>query len=97
MLPHQVSHHCPSTPTILVGTKLDLRDDRDTIDKLGERKLKPISQPQGCSMAKEIKAEKYLECSALSQKGLKGVFDEAIRAVLRPKAPPKKKKHCVLL
>jgi GTPase SAR1 family protein len=62
-----------------VGTKLDLREERETIEKLRERKLTPISYPQGLAMVKEIGAVKYLECSALTQKGVKNVFDEAIR------------------
>lgn len=44
-------------------------------------RMSPISYQQGVSMAKDIGAAKYLECSALTQKGLKTVFDEAIRAV----------------
>jgi Ras-related C3 botulinum toxin substrate 1 len=93
----EVSHHCPHTPIILVGTKLDLRDDKETTEKLKEKKLAPINHPQGLQMAKEISAVKYLECSALTQKGLKTVFDEAIRAVLNPVKPSKKKKSgCIL-
>lgn len=42
----EVRHHCPSTPIILVGTKLDLRDDKNTIEKLRDKKLQPITYPQ---------------------------------------------------
>ncbi|EFO91173.1 hypothetical protein CRE_07165 [Caenorhabditis remanei] len=92
----EVSHHCPNTPIILVGTKADLREDRDTVERLRERRLQPVSQTQGYVMAKEIKAVKYLECSALTQRGLKQVFDEAIRAVLTPPQRAKKSKCTVL-
>ncbi|KYO20470.1 leucine-rich repeat-containing protein 45 [Alligator mississippiensis] len=92
----EVRHHCPNTPIILVGTKLDLRDDKDTIERLRDKKLAPITYPQGLAMAREIGSVKYLECSALTQRGLKTVFDEAIRAVLCP--PPVKKpgKKCTV-
>lgn len=144
----EVRHHCPNTPIILVGTKLDLRDDKDTVEKLKEKKLQPIAYPQvlkitillsktntadnaavlwpcvdkvvycailfltlmtnislflrlnlsqGLAMAKEVGAVKYLECSALTQKGLKTVFDEAIRAVLCPVPKPKKRNMCSVL
>lgn len=94
----EVRHHCPSTPIILVGTKLDLRDDPDTINKLKDRNQYPIRYQQGIQMHKEINAVKYLECSALTQKGLKMVFEEAIRVFLYPPKVPKKRKHqCTVL
>lgn len=37
-----------------MGTKLDLRDDKDTIEKLKEKKLAPITYPQGLALAKDI-------------------------------------------
>ncbi|ORE09427.1 rac protein, partial [Rhizopus microsporus var. microsporus] len=87
----EISHHAPNIPIILVGTKLDLREDRDTIERLREKRMAPITYTQGVQMAKDISAVKYLECSALTQKGLKNVFDEAIRAVLSPPPKPKPK------
>ncbi|KAG6337334.1 hypothetical protein ID866_1759 [Astraeus odoratus] len=93
----EISHHAPSTSIVLVGTKLDLREDPATIERLRDRRMQPITYSQGVAMARDIGAVKYLECSALTQKGLKTVFDEAIRAVLNP--PPKKEKRgrvCVI-
>ena len=81
---------------MLVGTQVDLRDDAAIVEKLAKTKQKPISLEQGEKLARELKAVKYVECSALTQKGLKNVFDEAILAALEPPETPKKKK-CVLL
>jgi len=94
----EVRHHCQSVPLILVGTKLDLRDDTDTIAKLKEKRLAPVTYPQGLAMSKDVGAVKYLECSALTTKGLRNVFDEAIRAVLCPTRPTKPRNRiCALL
>ena len=92
----EVNHHCPGVPMMLVGTKLDLRDDQETIMRLAEKGLSPISFETGQKLAKEIKAVKYLECSALTQKNLKMVFDEAIRIVLNP-VKQKSGKKCSLI
>jgi len=88
----EVTHHCPSTPKLLVGTKVDLREDKDTLERLASKKMSPITFQQGTKMQDEIGAVKYMECSALTQKGLKAVFDEAIRVVLNPPQVKKEKK-----
>lgn len=75
----EIDHHAPGVPIILVGTKLDLRDDEATKEGLRQKKMAPIQYEQAVSVAKEIKAVKYMECSALTQRNLKSVFDEAIR------------------
>jgi len=93
----EIQQHCPNVPMILVGTKLDMRDDKETLDRLSEKKLSPIATEQGNQMARDIKAIKFMECSALTQKGLKDVFDEAIRAVIAPKTAAKKPKKSVCL
>jgi len=95
----EVTHHCPNTRVILVGTKIDLRDDKETLERLSEKSQQPVSLSQAEQMAKDIKAVKYMECSALTQKGLKQVFDEAIKAVIFPDKGKEVKKRggCNLL
>ncbi|KAF7204750.1 ras-related C3 botulinum toxin substrate 1 [Nothobranchius furzeri] len=93
----ELQHHCKEAPIILVGTMLDMRDDEEVIQKLKEEKQSPITYPQGLAMTKDIGAVKYLECSALTQRGLKTVFDEAIRTVLNPLPTKSPRKKCSIL
>ncbi|KAH0563410.1 Rho- protein rac1A [Trichoglossum hirsutum] len=80
----EIEHHAPNVPVILVGTKLDLREDPATLENLRSKKMEPVSYEQAVQVSKDIKATKYLECSALTQRNLKSVFDEAIRCEVFP-------------
>ena len=97
----EINHHCPGVPIILVGNKTDLRDDPSTIATLRERRMSPVTQEEGLEMARRIKAIKYIECSAKTQKNLKEVFHTAAEVVVCPEryrsAQKKKKKTCLLL
>jgi Ras-related C3 botulinum toxin substrate 1 len=50
----EVRHHCPKVPIILVGTKLDLREDKEFVEKMREKKLEPIKHAQVIIMIKYI-------------------------------------------
>lgn len=63
----EITHHCQKTPFLLVGTQIDLRDENTTLEKLAKNKQKPITMEQGEKLAKELKAVKFVECSALTQ------------------------------
>lgn len=98
---HEISHHCPGAPCLIVGTQVDLRDDPKQVERMmasqrGGRAAGLITQEQGERLARELGGRKYVECSALTQKGLKNVFDEAIVAALEPPVV-KKTKKCLIL
>lgn len=63
----EITHHCSKTPFLIVGTQIDLRDDSSMVEKLAKNRQRPISFEQGEKLAKELKAVKYVECSALTQ------------------------------
>ncbi|KDR71760.1 hypothetical protein GALMADRAFT_253509 [Galerina marginata CBS 339.88] len=78
----EVSHFCPSTPLLLIGTKTDLRSDSTTTRMLSAQGQVPITPEQGAAVAKDIGAG-YRECSAKTGKGVKEVFDTALRESFR--------------
>lgn len=51
----------------------------------------PITTEQGEALAKQVGAKAYVECSAVTQKGLKTVFDESVRVAM--KAMQDRRKH----
>lgn len=81
----EIFHHSPKDILVLlIGTKIDLRDDLHVLDELSEKDLRPITYEQGAKLAKELGAIRYMECSSSTQVGVKEIFDYAIRAVLDP-------------
>ncbi|KAJ0053690.1 rac-like GTP-binding protein RAC2 isoform X2 [Pistacia vera] len=94
----ELRHYAPSVPIVLVGTKLDLREDRQfQLDYPGAC---TISTEQGQELKKQIGALAYVECSSKTQQNVKAVFDTAIKVVLQPpkaKKPKRKLRHCYVL
>jgi Ras-related C3 botulinum toxin substrate 1 len=101
----EIRHHCPRTPIVLVGTKIDLRDDPEAIARLRGRNLTPITYEQGLQLMRQVGAAKYMECSALTGTGLRNLFDEAVRVAVNfqkqeakiLKKTKKQSNNCVVL
>ncbi|RXK38449.1 rho family protein [Tremella mesenterica] len=60
----EITHHAAGIPIVLVGTKLDLREDPVTVQRLRERNFIPITYSQGVQCAKDVGAVRYLEASS---------------------------------
>ncbi|XP_022924269.1 rac-like GTP-binding protein 5 [Cucurbita moschata] len=88
----ELRHYAPSVPIILVGTKLDLRDNEQFL--LDYPGACTISTKQGEELKKLIGAVAFIECSSKTQQNVKAVFDAAVKVVLQPPKPKRpKRKH----
>jgi Ras-related C3 botulinum toxin substrate 1 len=86
----ELQHFAPGVPIVLVGTKMDLREDRHYLsDHPG---LSPVTTSQGEELRKHIGATYYIECSSKTQQNVKAVFDAAIKVVIKPAVKQKEKK-----
>ena len=68
----------PGAPVVLVGTKLDLRASGDADGC--------VATKEGEAVGKKIGAERYVECSALTQDNLGAVFDSAVDVCMKRRA-----------
>eukprot|EP01130_Rhizamoeba_saxonica_P010908 TRINITY_DN44_c0_g1_i4.p1 TRINITY_DN44_c0_g1~~TRINITY_DN44_c0_g1_i4.p1 ORF type:complete len:172 (-),score=36.26 TRINITY_DN44_c0_g1_i4:50-565(-) len=92
----EIMHYC-ETWFILVSTKIDLRDDQDTINSLNAKGLSLITTEQGQLAANKIRALAFVETSAKKGIGLKELIDISIDAKLSGENVKKKKKQCNIL
>ena len=85
-------------PFIIVGTKVDLRDDESKVKALLQTTGKsPIYAADMEDMQSEFPGcIKILECSAKSATGVKEVFDEAVRHVILDRIMKERKRKCTI-
>jgi len=92
----EVDHYVKNVPTILVGTKCDLRDAKQPDPSTGE--FSPVSDEAAQKLAEDFKCEKYISVSAKKGTNLKELFHEsckyalAVRAQAEGAASPKTSK-----
>jgi Rho family protein len=83
----EIADNCPGVKLVLVALKCDLREQGDEEEGAAEeaspREKKPmISYDQGLEVARRINAMRYLECSAMRNRGVNEAFTEAARVAL---------------
>lgn len=84
----EIADNCPGVKLVLVALKCDLREasdeDEDVANENGNpREKKPmINYDQGLEVARRINALRYLECSAMRNRGVNEAFTEAARVAL---------------
>mmetsp|Transcript_17112 Transcript_17112/g.31018 ORF Transcript_17112/g.31018 Transcript_17112/m.31018 type:complete len:197 (-) Transcript_17112:57-647(-) len=88
----ELRRHAPKTPVILCGTKTDARKDPEMLQRLRAVNEVPVSAEIGQQVADELGLS-YLECSALTQQGLKEVFDTSMRTIVGERRKQKLERH----
>lgn len=85
----EIRRYAPLAPLVLVGTQCDLRDNVKVLIDMAKYREQPVDPAEAKDCAAEIGATTYIECSSLTQKNLKEVFDTAILTSLQNTSPKK--------
>src|SRR5688500_18911630 len=88
----ELRHHCPDVPVILVGIKVDIRNNEEYLKKLTEKDMSVITSEEGAEMARECGCVAYFETSALTGYGISDLFLGAAMVYLKHTTKEKKKK-----
>ncbi|KAH3763989.1 Cell division control [Pelomyxa schiedti] len=75
----EISHHCPKTPFIIVGTKRDLRTDPACLNRLLQKHMSPVTFEMGSELAQELHAAAYVETSSLTGEHVQDLFTLAVK------------------
>lgn len=78
----EAHERCPGVPIILVGLKKDLREDANAREEMRKKSMHFVQSNYAETIAKQVGARKYLECSSLTGEGVDDVFEAATRAAL---------------
>ncbi|RUS33314.1 protein RHO1 [Jimgerdemannia flammicorona] len=92
----EVTHFCETVPKILVGMKIDLRDNAERIAHLNAMGHQLITYEEGESLARDIGAH-YHECSAKSNIGVDEVITAATKAAMSGGITRLRRKLCKIL
>ncbi|KAF7358733.1 GTP binding protein Cdc42 [Mycena sanguinolenta] len=100
----EAEHHSPGVPRVIAATQIDLRTDLSSgsaeKEKIQQHE-KMITTAQGEKLARELKAARYVECSAKIHEGVHAAFDAAIHAAIehqqRPSMAKQKGFNCVVV
>ncbi|KAI9636094.1 small GTPase superfamily [Dioszegia hungarica] len=82
----ELAENCPGVKIILIALKCDLREDPAVREKLARRSLQPVTYEDGLSVARTIRAVRYLECSAKHNRGVQEAIYEAARVAMGSRA-----------
>ncbi|KAH7881805.1 ras family-domain-containing protein [Phlebopus sp. FC_14] len=82
----EILEFCPGVKLVLVALKCDLRDDRTVRDRLARYGMQSVQYEEGLTVARRIRASRYLECSSKHNRGVSEVFYEAARVSLGTRA-----------
>ena len=85
----EIRQFCVQSNIILVGCKIDLRDNLEIIHRLKQRGEKPIKTKTGKKVASKIRADAYVECSAKTREGVQELFTTAARLILKRQRIPR--------